>query len=701
MKQRLVIRIVFFLMCLLASPAWAVLKTPVQYETEIRAAFRQDDWSKARTLLDEAEPEYGTLSAFCEMKGHYFYHFQQYDMARRWCILALRDDASNTQALEILVRVERETGNYATAISHVNSLLEFSPYNARLWRQKIELYRFLGNDLEANRLLERLYAIYPEDTLIRKDVIYQQEQAYYAQRSSGNLLAQEKSLRSLIDNDPTNADHYYALTNLLLQQGRKEEALAVASQGYAATKSGKLRRKRNDILGEERDAQIERDTLLQQRTAKLSATLVMEAIHADAKEKQIDPDVIAARKLQEVADLIVDQQYDTALVLLSQVDTLTLDPDLLASSARRRTTCLALIAEKQKRQFIGDAIDSSYVLLKRKEPESAIILLDSVLVIDPKHNEAHYLHSLADERLHNYDSALYHLSAYHPLPEEVWPVRRHLHTLEARTLHNSLTFEYQLARRTSVDVLNHNAYLNYTHNWEKDELAVSAAYAGRESTTEIINEDSTAVYGGGTGVQLGAAYTHTFDVVAINLEGRWSNRFFPRWMAQLLLTEELPKDWTLMERISWRRLLSTEDDFHLLNLGLVATKNIGQFNLSGALDVYGMLLPKQDAPHGLGFAAPYFNGSVKMQYFPFDGDRSHVFASVGVGNAPETSILNSGIPLQFNHLNTYVALGGYWVFGAHLAGGFSASHYTMGAQAQNSNIVRNYIYFNANLQILF
>lgn len=700
LSRKIAVLSVFIVFSVLSASA--IDRTPVQYENEVRAAFKADDWDGGKALLDEADPEYGTLSVFCELNGYYYWHLGQYDLARRYLLLALRDDASNTHALELLVKVERETQHYATAIAHINSLLEYSPYNARLWREKIEFYRLLGNDVEADRLLERLYTIYPEDEQVHKDVHYQEQLRYQELRKSGNLQEQEQSLRHLLKLDPTDVDSYYALANLLLQQGRRDEALSVLAQGIASTKSARLKKKQKDILNEEKDASRERDSLLAVRTAKLSATLTLEGMRDESKDRSKDPDVIAARLLQQASDMIVDTHYTEALQVLDKVDSLTTEPDILEASLRRRQTCYALLAEKDTLAFIESAIDSGYYYLKHKQPAATLNLMDSVLHLRPKHNEAHYIHSLADERLHRYDSAAHHLAMYHPLPEEVWSTRRHLSTLDMRALRNSLTAEYQFARRTSHDVINHTAFLNYTHSFTRDALTVSAAYAGRESEELAVNADSSALYGGGTGVQLGAAWEHQFSGWQLGIKGSWANKFFSRWMLQVQAEEELPLDFTLSEKLSYRRLLDQTipngDNFHLLNLGLGTAVSIEQWHIALALDAYGMLVPKKAG--GVSWAGPYFNGSAKAQFFPIDGDRSHVSMALGVGNAPESDIFNTGMPLQFAHLNTYVSLGMYWVVCSHLALSIDVSDYTMGAQTLSSE-VRNYLYVNAAIQILF
>lgn len=650
------------LLLLLALPIAAEYRTPVQYEKEIRGAFHAEDYAHGKALLDEAEPDYGTLSVFCELKGIYFMHEGDYDEARKQFLLSLRDDDANVNSLEMLVKLEREEGNYSTAIAHVNNLLEFSPYNARLWRTKIELYRLDGNDLEADRLLHRLYSIYPQDTLVKRDVVYQDQLALQAARRNGDIVQQEKYLRSILSTDPQNAEAYQQLVTLLLRTERRSEAIATAAQGYTMTGNRRLRSKYLSLIEEETLQNKERDSALVERTAKRAATLVMEGIYAKEKEEReyVDPEVLEARERKERAEK----------------------------------------AERDRLRFMGDAIDSSYAYIRRKEAQKALPLLDSVLQLEPKHNEAVYVHSMANEQLHQWDSAYRYLSKYHPLPEEVWGVRRHLHTLAMRTHKNQLSFEYQYARRSSLDQLTHNAYLTYSRKFTRDVLTVHADYAGRESY-EVGTDEGAVMTGGGTGVQLGADWAHSFHSLPIPLEltlqGAWSSKFFPQWTAMVSLQEELPMEWTLTERIGYRRILNETDNFHLLQVGAMVSKPLGQFILIPALDMYVMMEPTASGMR----AGVYANGSIKMQFFPIEGDRSCVFAQTGVGNAPETSVLNTSLPVQFAHLNTFVSGGLHWVFTDNLASTLAASWYTLGGQTNNPNTIRNYLYINANLLISF
>ena len=227
------------------------VKTPDYYEANAREHFRHNRWSEGKKLLDEGWKDYGDLSVMNELMGKYYYHFKEYDKARFYLVKALRDDNTNTQARELLVNVEEETHNYSSAICYINELLERNPYSRGWWRRKINIYRKQGNREEANRLLERLQRIYPNDNVIKKDIAFLNEQNLIRQKRNGDLTGQLESLQNLVKTYPDNEEYYLALCNMLLQSGRVNEAAEVAGRGARITGSVALMKKRADILAEQ------------------------------------------------------------------------------------------------------------------------------------------------------------------------------------------------------------------------------------------------------------------------------------------------------------------------------------------------------------------------------------------------------------------------------------------------------------------
>lgn len=720
--------------------------SPKQYEDTIRALFREDRWHDAEPFLVSAEREWGGRSNICCLIGTYWYHEGNIGLARRYLLLAMVDDESNTEALEILVKLEEVAGNYATAIVHVNDLLSFSPYNIRLWRKKIELFRLLDNNVEADRLLERLAVIYPNDEQVHKDLIYRKELVYMELSKKGNEKESQEALEELINRNPKDVEYYMALSGSLLKEGKMNSAIEVCSRGVQNTNGNRaLIRRRVGILcdcarfqeaefylddcirkygstgltdlrdyvheeaayaADEADAYTRHKRLYgttgsqealnwlvsasmqrawwdeaqywlmeQERVNGRSASLLAKRYHVEKRlgndraaarmleewylmDKQDDEvrELLAEKRLREGTDLMQEELWDEALVPLLQADTLTTDSDMIVVVTRRIATCMAL---RPDTSIVKDSLD----WLQRSE---------------------------VYEREKNLDSAYVCIMRYRPSLDEYHAVQRHRYTLLSKRMKNNLSFEYQYMRRSSKDEWGHNAYATYTHNFGHDAIEGQLGYAGREGTTwtEQLSEtkDTTYAAAGGTGLQVALGYAHFFEWGDIAVQGTWASKFYPKATARIAVSENLPLNWTLSERLQWRYITDDAPAYHIFSAGLTAGwSSENGFILSPSID--GFLMNGK----------VYFNGGFKMTYFPLDGDRSSVFAAVGAGNAPDLSLLDGSLPIRFASLNTNVSAGGFYLINGHLGVSGSVDWYVIGT----NNSYLNYFYLHAGLSIFF
>lgn len=243
------------------------------YDLTIRQLFKDSKWNEGKKLLDEAIKKYPQMSAFYELMGRYYVHmadrampapkatdaqrkkaeavaFPYYDKARYYLIRAINIDEKNVQARFLMLQVETDTRHYSSAIVYCNELLEENPYNEDLWRKKIDLYRRLGNNAEADRLLERIYTIYPADEQLRRDFAERKASQARVQGKNGDLQGQEQSLRQLIDLEPKNAEYHRTLINLLYRNGRINEAAEAAGHAAAQTLNKEFVEKRTSMLCE-------------------------------------------------------------------------------------------------------------------------------------------------------------------------------------------------------------------------------------------------------------------------------------------------------------------------------------------------------------------------------------------------------------------------------------------------------------------
>lgn len=315
----------------------------------------------------------------------------------------------------------------------------------------------------------------------------------------------------------------------------------------------------------------------------------------------------------------------------------------------------------------------------------AVSVLDSALYYDSNNNMLLYEKGLAFEKLHMYDSAYVYQKYYRPVSE----IKRHLEALQHNGFKDEITTAYLQSRLGEADQIKGIATIAYTHHEEKNSYTGTINYTGREGAVSGTTSEEYAH--GGTGIQLLAEWNHIFTPTwNATIGGGWSNKYFPTLQANLKVEHLLKNDWTVDAHIGYRRVETSErtykldsvpdaltglydwvfDDWKtshasLINVGVGATKDYEQFQVGGKADL--MFLSGK----------MYFNASAIGRYYPFESEHiSNIFATAGLGTAPESSILNYGLPGSFSHINTNVGLGAVYMITSHLSASLMGSWYT-------------------------
>ncbi len=243
--------IILLLISILAiGDLYAQKHTADHYDHAIRQAFNEKRWDAGKYMLDEAEPYYGSLSVFCELKGWYYYNKKDYNKSRYWLAKCLKDDNFNTHAKTLISYVEEYTNHYSAAICYINELLEGNAYDKTLWIRKINMYKKLGNQVEVEKLLKRLYEIYPNDKTVQNMFEEQAQISIKAAKASNDITTQLSMAKDLVKVKPT-VENYITYINLLINAGYLNEALDVCGMGIKKTNSGTLMKKKCDILYEQ------------------------------------------------------------------------------------------------------------------------------------------------------------------------------------------------------------------------------------------------------------------------------------------------------------------------------------------------------------------------------------------------------------------------------------------------------------------
>ena len=736
--------------------------SPDQYEDTIRALFRDDRWHDAEPFLVAAEREWGGRSNICCLIGTYWYHEGDVDQARRYLLLALVDDESNTEALEILVKLEEREGNFATAIVHVNDLLSFSPYNIRLWRKKIELFRELDNDPEADRLLERLAIIYPNDEQVQADLVYRKELEYVKLSKQGNEHDSQKALSELIIREPGNLNHYMALSGSRLKEGKLQEAAEVCEKGVLNTHGNRgLIRRRVGILMECAHYQ-EAEQYLDDCIQRYGGTGLMDLREYLKKEAAYAAD--AADAYTRYRRLYATTESDESLnwLISSSMQRAWWDEAEFGLgekekklNAQRAMTSSEAEEEALQAEYRG-WLAKKYLVEKRlgNERAAARILEDRYLA-DMQDEDIREM--LAEKRLHE---------AMELMDQELWsdaltPLR------QADTLTMDSDFHQLLSRRIrTCEAMLPDTTLKDTLDWaqrsavyEKEKMLDSAyvCLMRYRPTLDEFHEIQPHRYTLLSKLQKNAltfeyqyarraskdvwthnahvTYSRKFDRDAFDVVGGFAGRETSVWTEAVTETKDSTFvsgggagfevggayyhyfDWgDVSASGSWASLY-----FPKATAKVSATENLPlnwtlterlqwryivdetsyhvfSAGLSSAWSSENGFILTPSVDAFLMQGRLYWNGGFKMTYFPLDGDRSSVYASFGAGNAPDLSLLDSNVPVTFNTLNTSLSAGGFYLINGHFGLSGAIDWYLIGGK---DGVVYNYIYLHAGMNIFF
>ena len=356
--------------------AFGTPKTDEEYRQSVRELFAAGKWSDGMVILEEGLKRYPESSELNELAGSYYYNLKNYDNARYYLVRAVKNAPDNVTAKSLLINVEEQTGNYSSAICYVNELLEVTPYWPGLWKRKIGLYRLQGDDAEADRLLKRLYDIYPNDTAVRRDYVSRLEENYLRQRKAGQKQEAIDNLQKLLEMSPRTEVYYLDLANLLLQLGDPEAALRVVARGVETTLcAGSLITKQAEILAaRQRYAEalafleMKMDSCSDPSLRRLHTSLLNEY---GAAQRNADPYRIYG-KLYEM-----DRDKATLDYLLNEA----------MASGREEDVRKYLAEARASYGPTSEYLYKEYTFYKRMGSPRATQLLDSLYRIDPQNEE--------------------------------------------------------------------------------------------------------------------------------------------------------------------------------------------------------------------------------------------------------------------------------------------------------------------------
>jgi tetratricopeptide (TPR) repeat protein len=188
-------------------------------------------WNAAKREIDEGLGIIPDDSDLRYLNGYYYYVIGDMDEARYNLVRSVQDNDDQVKAKRLLVDVEDNLGHYSSAICYINELLDIQPYDRDLWRRKIAFYRKMGNDVEADAALERLFHIFPNDSLVVADVRRRDIETRDNILRNSSLAEASNNLERWIDRDPNSHDYYLELISTYEKMGDYDRALGAANRG--------------------------------------------------------------------------------------------------------------------------------------------------------------------------------------------------------------------------------------------------------------------------------------------------------------------------------------------------------------------------------------------------------------------------------------------------------------------------------------
>ena len=227
------IHIIIFILCFTAGGYAQELSAP-EYYALAKKEGRNKNFEKAAKYCEQALKEEPNNMDYKEFLGKCYMETQRLNLARITLQEVLKESPKRTDARHYLINIESQTKRYSSAVCYVNELLEVQPYNKDLWIKKINFYELMGDTVESDRQLKRLYQIFPEDKEVKAMYTSTLKESAIKQSKSGDIVSSAKQYEEALIVNKKDAESYISLINVYNKAGNYQDALSTADKGLNA-----------------------------------------------------------------------------------------------------------------------------------------------------------------------------------------------------------------------------------------------------------------------------------------------------------------------------------------------------------------------------------------------------------------------------------------------------------------------------------
>lgn len=612
----------------------------------------------------------------------------------------LYEKEHSAEALTYLLNTSMSRGYLDDALEYIRDARgRYGDTKNLLYREYTVQHR-LGNSRAAIAMLEKMHTLWPDDQDISEELCATRLDEVRRLMDLGNFQEATpilEKIRQYSVTDDTKDAIEQRLFTCYVRTGDRQKA---TQQLDNLNKSAQAKAMLYEEIALPYIKQLMSEGKLRHADKEIQVALDMGYPSADMLRLGIN-NTLRLKNSDKARSLVVQgkEQYpDDPFFMLKDAQFMAEDGNYDEAMQKLRPMLDTYIGDSTVVNAYAECCESlALKYLKAKDNEKALSLVNEAMQYTPDSQSLIYTKALIYQAMKDWDNAVATYKLYHP---SIGEQKEYLQTLEAMRFHllrNQVSVDYQMARPASVDQITSTALVAYTRYEKSNTFTLTLGYAGRDGVIQPTDPDEEK---GGTGTYISGEWGHTWNKkLSTSILAGCANKFFPRLRLEGKASYILPKDFTAKASVSYR-MVSAYYSTSLISLSVGGTKEIEHFNFGA--DVHLSTLSGNESAYFTGNF--FYTAGAVAKFFPVDGSRTSLFISGSVGNAPEISLVDYNMPVQFNQLNTMLGIGGLYAINSTIDFSLTGSWYSMAvntSSTEKSNSSKNYLYLNANVTIHF